>query len=103
MQGRFLLIAGAAVVLGACDAAMDQFDGPIRDTFVARCEGVAENMGIAPEAVTPMCGCSADKILEKDASQLAQVDSARIQEILVECADETDGGATASLDETTSP
>ncbi|WP_260482469.1 hypothetical protein [Sphingomicrobium flavum] len=96
MKTRLLVAAAGTAFLSGCDAAMDQFDGPVREAFVARCEGVAENMGISAEAVTPMCSCSADKILEKDASQLAEVDSARIQEILAECAEETGGTATAT-------
>ncbi|WP_343343607.1 hypothetical protein WJT74_08285 [Sphingomicrobium sp. XHP0239] len=86
------LLAPFLLGLAACDMAgemaKDQLGEQARAAFVERCEGVAANVGFSNDTLTPVCGCSADRLLEKDVSELAQVDRARIEQILSECASE---------------
>lgn len=94
---RLVIIATAALSLAGCDMIAGEVQGQIRDEFVQRCEGIAEDVGLGADAINPMCGCAADKIAEKDAAELAGVDRQRVEEILRECAAEAGGDAFTNL------
>ncbi len=78
-----------ACALGLGDAAMQQLDGEIRQAAAEQCQQVAENAGVAADLVRPVCECTTDKLLEGGAAELAQIDTARIEEVLKGCLAET--------------
>jgi hypothetical protein len=82
---RPLALLTCAFGLAACDAAMEQFDGQVRQAAVEQCQQVAENTGVAADLVRPVCECTAGKLLEGGAANVSQIDQARIEEVLNGC------------------
>lgn len=89
MTLRLTIIITGALSLSACDIAKEQIGGQVRTVVVDQCIGVSEGLGIAGEFVTPICECTADTFLEKNAEQMTQIDRARIEDIVRVCAQST--------------
>ncbi len=101
MTLKFLTLCGAALSLTACDAAMEQVGGQVRTAVVEQCQQVSENFGIGSDLITPVCECTADTFMEKNSSELAQVDRARVAEIVRVCASEAGADVVAQPTENT--
>ena len=86
---RIALALTALASLTACDAATELAGSALaeelRTQYIARCEGVAENIGIASENVTSACECSADDFAKDMSDGELQIDQARIEEVLKTC------------------
>ena len=89
MFTRFTSLALAGFALASCDVAKEQLDSQMRTAVAEQCAQVTQSIGIAGEFVTPVCECTADRFLDKSATELTQVDRARIEEIVRECLSET--------------
>jgi len=86
---RSLALLACALGLAACDVAMQQLEGEVRQAATEQCQQVAENTGVAANLVGPVCECTAGKLLEGGAVALSQIDQARIEEVLNDCLAET--------------
>ncbi|MEE4201839.1 hypothetical protein [Erythrobacter sp.] len=98
---KLILPLFALASLSACDVATDMagdaIAGELRTQFLAQCEGVAENLGIASENVTPACECSADDFANDLSDGELQIDRARIEQVLRSCV-AGEPGATEATD-----
>ncbi|MDN3645063.1 hypothetical protein QWY75_02445 [Pontixanthobacter aestiaquae] len=102
MKIRFILLFASAGLLASCDAAMEQVSGQVRTAVVEQCQSVSEGLGIAGEFVAPVCECTADTFMEKNADEITQIDRARIEEIVRTCAADTGAAKPDTATETTS-
>ncbi|MGB3753049.1 MAG: hypothetical protein WA954_04025 [Parerythrobacter sp.] len=93
MTYKIPAIIGAAGLLASCDMAMEQVGNQVRGTVVEQCKSVSEGMGIAGDQIAPICECTADTFMQKNAEEISQVDRARVQEIVLACVADT-GAAT---------
>ncbi|WP_133365635.1 hypothetical protein [Qipengyuania sediminis] len=73
-----------ALALASCDGG-PIIAGSMRDTFVARCEQMAEGNGIDAALVQPVCQCGADEFIA-NASTITTINTARVREIVAQCA-----------------
>ncbi len=101
MKLKIAIIAAAALSLTACDMAKEQIGGQVRTAIVDQCQGVSEGLGIAGQFITPICECTADTFMEKNPEQMAQIDRARVEEIVRTCAQST--GADVAAPDNNSP
>lgn len=91
MLGKPILFALplAAMTLSACematDLAGDAIADEIRTQYVAQCEQIATDNGLAMEIVTPACECSADKFATDAADGEIDINRDRIVEVLKTC------------------
>lgn len=83
---RLVASALLAATLTACDSAGTLLDDTARMAAVEQCRQVSEGAGIAAGAVNKVCGCAADKWLEKPVAERVRIDTATIQGIINECA-----------------
>ena len=81
---RRLLLALSAMALARCGI----LEGHVREEFVQRCEAVAEESRVPTSLATESCECAADKALEDGVTKINEIDTARVQEIVKECARE---------------
>ncbi len=91
MKLKIALPLMAAPALISCDAAMEQVGGQVRMAVVEQCLQTSESFGIGESLVAPVCECTADTFMEKNAQDIADIDQSRIAEIVRQCAQ--DAGA----------
>ncbi|RDC60254.1 hypothetical protein HME9302_01455 [Alteripontixanthobacter maritimus] len=101
MKRTMLTLIVASLALSGCDLVAEQVGGQVRTAVVEQCLQVTEGIGIGSELVAPVCECTADTFMEKNSSELAQVDTARVEEIVRTCAAEAGSDAVADTTETT--
>ena len=81
---RHLTIAMSVITLAGCG----MVEGQVREEFVQRCEAVAEDARVPTSLASETCDCAADKALEDGVTKINEIDTARVQEIVKECARE---------------
>ncbi|MGB7407624.1 MAG: hypothetical protein WA908_03900 [Pontixanthobacter sp.] len=97
---RPAIIAVAAFMLTGCDLAKEQIGGQVRTAVVEQCRSVSDGLGIAGDFVSPICECTADTLMEKNAEQMTQIDRARVEEIVRICAQDTGADVAAPQNDT---
>lgn len=100
MNRRYFLLIGSALLLSSCDAAAPALEAQVRQTFVAQCEQFAADSGIVPGLVEPVCACGVDEVIEGGAAGLAQISTARLQEVVTTCAQRIGSPGEAATTET---
>ena len=83
---RLLFILAGSCALSACDSAGTALDDTVRLAAVEQCRQISEGAGIAAGAVSEVCGCAADKWLERPVAERARIDRAAIESIINDCA-----------------
>lgn len=85
MKPRHLLLPIIAVGIASCDAAGPEPDPALRADLIGQCERGAVRARVAAERIPGVCECSADRLTEGGATDLAGIDRARVEEILTNC------------------
>lgn len=103
--GRLFLVGAGALALVGCDAATqiagEAVEGEARNAIDAQCRQVAEGAGIVAARVAEVCACSAETLLATRDFSVADINRARVEEIVNGCARST--GAAATVDNQTLP
>ena len=89
MNSRHLLLPAIALALASCEAGEPQTESAFRAELIGQCERGAANAGVAAERIPGVCECSADRLIEGGATDLAAIDRARVEEILSICIEES--------------
>ena len=98
-----LAVAAAGIALAGCDAATqiagEAVQGEVRNAIDGQCRQAAENAGIVADRVADVCACSVETFLAGGDVSLADIDPARVEEIVNGCARST-GAASNSTEPT---
>ena len=94
MSIRTIMVLGlAAASLAGCDAATtiagDAVRAETRNAVVAQCQEAAQGAGIVAGRIGSVCECSADAFLADEPFSMADLDPARLEEILNSCVAQT--------------
>ena len=84
MKKTLILAATMGAMLSACGAAEEQAEEAFRTSFVEECISSASATGAPVDAVTPICECSADKVIAEVGTTLS-IAPAVADRIMNEC------------------
>lgn len=102
---RHAVMLASALALAGCDAATqiagDAVQGEARNLVAAQCQQVSEGAGIVAGRIAEVCACAADTFVAERDFNPANINRARVEAIVNECARRTSPAGGATPTETT--